>query len=51
VPTDKIWRYYKSANTDQIQRIHHSHKGHIALLLKYGWVEVEWSEVERKIDD
>ncbi len=48
VTADKIWRYYKHPVTDQIQRIHHTHKGHIDVLLKYGWVEVEWSAVERK---
>jgi len=36
-----IWRYFRHPRTETVQRIHHTHKGHIDVLLKHGWEEVE----------
>ncbi len=39
--TDTIWRYFRQPGTGFVQRIHHDHKGHIEVLLKHGWEEIE----------
>ena len=39
--TDRIWLYFKHPGTGAIQRIHYSHRGHINVLLKHGWEEIE----------
>ena len=38
---ETMWRYFRHPGTGQVQRIHHEHKGHIEVLLKHGWVEIE----------
>ncbi len=39
--TDTNWRYFKHPVTGLVQRIHHDHTGHIVILLKHGWEEIE----------
>ena len=39
--TETIWRYFRHPDTGQVQRIHQEHTGHIVILLKHGWEEIE----------